>query len=194
MTPPPTDDWSDLAQTWTDPTLPPLKPDPGLIRSVRGRDRLARLNFAAEVAGGLVCLAVIAWCVLWRGLPWTAAVPGVGFVAFALAATLWSRRGDPGLLTGTPQDVLISAIGQARTGRRWAWAGIAISLVAFLFVGAMQWIAPGDGLRAPLILSVTVFLAVCIGFYLRHAHRCQRRMETHSATLASLRDGPTGEP
>jgi|TARA_R110002051_G_scaffold76049_1_gene139022 hypothetical protein len=198
MTTPPNDDWSDLTRTWTDPTITGPRLDPGLIRAVRRRDRLARLNFAAEIAGGMAVLMVVIWASVARSLPWSVAVSATGFVAFALAVTLWSRRGDPGVLTTTPEAVLLSAIAQARTGYRWAWAGVATSLAAFVFVGVMVRVAPAWGLDDPAVPGMAVVLLVCISLYVRHAHRCRRRMAVHAATLQALRDDPavsvTGGP
>jgi hypothetical protein len=106
MTTPPNDDWSDLTRTWTDRPAAPPRLDPNLVRAVRRRDLLARLNFVGELAGGVVTIGIVIWATLVRDLPWTLGLTALGFVAFALAGTLWSRRGDPGLLTGTPEAVL----------------------------------------------------------------------------------------
>ncbi|MFT4914027.1 MAG: hypothetical protein ACI9YM_002641 [Brevundimonas sp.] len=194
MTTPPNDDWSDLTRTWTDATTTGPRLDPGLIRAVRHRDRLARLNFAAEIAGGGAVLAVVTWGMFARDLPWNIALVAIGFVGFALAVTLWSRRGDPGLLTGTPEAVLLSALAQARTGYRWAWAGVATSLAAFVFVTVLAALTPTGSVTPNTLLMLGAFLLVCIGFYIAHARRCRRRMAAHTATLQALRDDPAIEP
>lgn len=186
----PNDDWSDLTQTWTAPAAdgePAL--NPSLIRDLQTRDRLARLNFAGEIAGGVVVVAVVIWSTAARGLPWSAGLTALGFVAFALVMTLWSRRGDPGLLTDTPQAALRSAIAQARTGYRWALAGVAISIAAMVFLLVVQTLLPGaPGSDARIMLGFGAFLVICIGFYLRHARRCRQRMAAHQAALAALTD------
>ncbi|WP_339872122.1 hypothetical protein [uncultured Brevundimonas sp.] len=194
MTMPPNDDWSDLTRTWTDRPATPPRLDPNLFRAVRRRDRLARLNFAGEIAGGVVTVGVVLWATLVRDLPWTIALAAIAFVGVALAGTLWSRRGDPGVLTGTPEAVVLSAIAQARTGYRWAWAGVATSLAAFVFVTTLAGLSPTGSVTTRTMLMMAAFLLVCIGLYVAHARRCRRRMTAHAATLRALRDDPATEP
>ena len=111
----------------------------------------------------------------------------ITFALFALGMTLWSRRGDPGLLTDTPQAVLRSALGQARTGYRWALSGVAISLAGMVFLILMLWVVePARDQPGAVVAGAGVFLAVCIGFYLRHARLCRRRMAAHQAALEAL--------
>ena len=193
MTKPPTDDWSDLTRTWTDRPATPPRLDPNLFRAVRRRDLLARLNFAGEIAGGVVTVGVVLWATLVRDLPWSLALTALGFVGFALAGTLWSRRGDPGLLTGTPEAVILSAIAQARTGYRWAWAGVATSLAAFVFVTILAGLSPVGSVTPRTLLMLAAFLLVCIGLYFAHARRCRQRMAVHTVTLQALRDDPAIE-
>ena len=61
------DDWTDLTRAWSaaPDDGPPL--DAALIRSLRRRDRLARLNFISEIVGGLAVVGVMGWA-LWRGV------------------------------------------------------------------------------------------------------------------------------
>lgn len=182
------DDWTDLTEAWarTPAETPPL--DAQLIRALHRRDGLARLNFAAEIGGGLVVLGVIVWG-LWRGLPLHAAGAALAFVVFALGMTFWSRRGDPGLLTETPEAVLRSALGQARTGYRWALSGVAISLAAMIFLIVMTTaVGSPDQTTGSVIPAVGILLVVCIGFYVRHARRFRRRMTSHQAALDALKD------
>ena len=194
MTMPPTDDWSDLTRTWTDRPVTPPRLDPDMVRTVRRRDRLARLNFVGELAGGAATVGVVLWATLVRDLPWTFAMTAMGFVSFALVATLWSRRGDPGLFTGTPEAVVLSAIAQARTGYRWAWAGVATSLAAIVFVTILAALSPTGSVTTRTMLMMAAFLLVCIGLYIAHARRCRRRMAAHTATLQALHDDPVIEP
>ncbi|WP_339928947.1 hypothetical protein [uncultured Brevundimonas sp.] len=194
MTTPQNDDWSDLTRTWTDRPATPPRLDPDMIRTVRRRDRLARLNFVGELAGGAATVGVVLWAMLIRDLPWTIALAAMGFVGFAVAGTLWSRRGDPGLLTGTTEDVLLSAIAQARTGYRWALAGMATSLAAGGFIAFLAWLSPGHTSGTWTMLILAAALLVCIGLYAGHARRCRRRMAVHAATLDALRADPAIEP
>lgn len=196
----PNDDWSDLTQTWTAPAADEPALDLGLIRDLQKRDRLARLNFASEIAGGVAVIGVVAWSTWAKGLPWSVAFVALGFVAFALAMTLWSRRGDPGLLTDTPQAALKSAIAQARSGYRWAWAGVAISGAAMMFLVSVTLLLPGKlGTDARFLAGAGGALVICVGFYLRHAKRSRQRMKAHATALAALSDevepangGPNG--
>ncbi|MBX9615378.1 MAG: hypothetical protein K2X25_07255 [Caulobacteraceae bacterium] len=188
----PENDWTDLTEAWTGSSDPHPPLDAGLIRSLRRRDRLARINFVFEMAAGVFVLAAMGW-VLWRGGPLPAVAAAGAFALFALAMTLWSRRGDPGLLTETPEAVLRSALGQARTGFRWAVAGIAISLAAMLFVTIMMLVlTPARVPSAAVLFGTGLALLVCIGFYLRHARRCRRRMAAHQAALDALNDSEPG--
>lgn len=189
------DDWSDLSRAWTDAsTGDGDRLDGDLIRKLRRRDRLARLNFAGEIGGAAVVAAIIGWTMIFRGLPWPHATAAFAFTGFAVALTVWSRRGDPGLLTGTPEAVLNSAISQARIGLRWAWAGVAISVAAMVFLVAMAVMTPeASGLMTPMLGVGAVLLAICIAFYLRHARACRRRMADHAAALTALDPSPTTE-
>lgn len=188
------DDWTDLTQAWaaTPDDGPPL--DAALIRSLRRRDRLARLNFLSEIVGGLAVVGVMGWA-LWRGAPLPVAAAALGFALFAIGMTLWSRRGDPGLLTDTPEAVLRSAVGQARVGHRWALAGVAISLAGMVFLAVMLSVVGMSHSQSGLIFGgAAVFLVVCIGFYLRHARRCRHRMAAHQAALDALEDREVAQP
>lgn len=182
----PDDDWTDLTQAWTEVPDPEPVLDAGFLRALRRRDRLARLNFWAEMGGGVGVLGVVGWAV-YRGLPLAATGTAAVFILFALGLTLWSRRDHPGLLTETPEAVLRSALAQARTGYRWALSGVAISLAAMIFLVVILL-----GLHAPepedwrLLFGLGAFLLICIGFYLRHARRCRRRMAAHQAALEAL--------
>ena len=186
MTP---DDWTELSHAWAQPQPdePPL--DAGFIHALKRRDRLARLNFYAEAGGAVVAAAVVGWAALRNQLPWTVSAAAVGFCLFALIATIWTRRGDPGLLLDTPEAALNSALAQARTGLRWAWAGMAICLAAVLFLGAMA-AAAGDRLErmGPYVAAGAIFILACVPFYWRHARRCRRRMAAHQAALDALED------
>lgn len=181
----PDDDWTDLTQAWTETPDPEPRLDAGFIRSLRRRDRLARLNFWLEMGGGVVVLGALGWAT-YRGIPLPAVAAGAAFVLFALALTLWSRRGHPGLLTETPQAVLRSALGQARTGYRWALSGVAISVAAMIFQGViLTTVDPARHIGA-VTAAVFAFLLICIGYYLRHARRCRHRMAAHRAALEAL--------
>jgi Na+/melibiose symporter-like transporter len=184
----PSDDWSDLSRAWTDPASDApqdLRADAALIRSVQRRDRLARLNFWAELGGGVIVLGVVVWAAVVHDLPWSVNVAALAFIVFGVALTVWSRRGDPGVLTETPEAVLRSAIAQARTGERWAWAGVAMSVAAFAFLGVMRGVGSArDGFD--LIPALVIFLLVCIAGYGCHARRCRRRRRAHEAALAAL--------
>ena len=187
MTLPP-DDWSDLSRAWTDPVLDEGDQTGGdLIPRLRRRARLARLNFMAEVASAALVIGVVGWTTIFRGLPWPHALAAFAFAGFAVAMTVWSRRGDPGLLTGTPEAVLRSAIGQARLGFRWAVAGVAISVAAMLFLIAVALTGQPGRAPAPLTLGVgAALLSICVVFYLRHARACRRRRTEFTAALTAL--------
>ncbi len=181
------DDWSDLAQAWTEEPQRPPRPDADLIRAVRRRDRIARLNFVAELAGGAVVMGVVIWAVAVRHMPWPPALAAGIFIAFALVITLWSRRGGSELLTDTPQAALRSALEQAARGRRWAWAGVAISVAGLIFVATIALLAPPESDRrvAPILIGAMVLLG-CIAGYGAHARRCRRRIAAHEAALRAL--------
>ena len=180
------DDWSDLSKTWAEPQAdaPPL--DTAFVRALIRRDRLARINYLLEISGAVVAAAVVTLAVIVQALPWIIAVAAGGFALFALGVTVWSRRGDPGLLLDTPEAALRSALAQARIGLRWSWAGIAISIAGLVFLLVMAtvqtdvWSAAGIGGLAIL---------AAVPFYLRHARNCRRRIAAHEAALAALEAG-----
>jgi hypothetical protein len=184
----PEEDWADLAQAWTDPAAAEPAIDPAQIRALSRRDRLARLNFAAELAGVPLVLGLVAWAVVKRDLPWPAAVTCVAFTLFAGAMTLWSRRGDPGLLLDTPETVVRTALAQARTGLRWAQSGVLTCVAGAVFVGSMGFFPGKWRTEWPLMAGGIAFLGACLMLYLGHARRCRRRIAAHEAALAALEE------
>ena len=185
----PHDDWSDLSKAWTEPTpqdAEAARADAAFVRSLHRRDRLARLNYALEMLGGVAVIGVILWVSMRTPLPWPVLASAFAFVALGMGLTVWSRRGDPGVLTGTPEDVLRSAILQARTGERWAWAGVGTSVAAAAFLFLMSRFDPSGAEASNLYPGFTVFLLLCIGGYLIHARRCRARRRAHEATLTAL--------
>lgn len=180
------DEWADLSAAWTRPRPDQTRWDAALVRTVERRAALAKLNFAFEIAGALVVTAVMIWA-LNRGLAPSVAACAFVFALFAVLMTLWSRRGDPGLLTDTPEAVLMSAIGQARIGYRWALSGIAISLAGMAFIIAMVQLEPSDAHPKGSLLTASLgVLIICIGFYARHALRSRRRLKAHQDALEAL--------
>ena len=192
MTP---DDWTELSQAWAQPkpNEPPL--DAGFIRALKRRDRLARLNFNAEAGGAVLAAAVVGWAAMRNQLPWTVSAAAGGFCLFALVATVWTRRGDPGLLLDTPEAALRSALAQARMGLRWAWAGMAISLAAVLFLAAMA-AASGDRIEriGPYVAAGAIFILACVPFYWRHGRRCRQRIAAHHAALDAIEEREAAQP
>ncbi|AYV48481.1 hypothetical protein CFHF_20395 [Caulobacter flavus] len=184
----PEDDWTALARAWTDPAAAEPGIDPAQIRALRRRDRLARLNFAAEMAGVPLVLGIVAWAVIERDLPWTAALACAAFALFAGAMTLWSRRGDPGILLDTPQTVVRTALAQARTGLRWAQAGIWTCAAGAAFLAVLGSLSGRWRADWPLLCAGAVFLAASLMLYLDHARRCRRRIAAHEAALAALQE------
>ena len=185
----PHDDWSDLSKAWTEPTpqdAEAARADAVFIRALHRRDRLARINYGLELLGGVAVVAVIVWVALRTALPWPVLVAAFGFVGLGMGMTIWSRRGDPGVLTGTPEDVLRSAVAQARIGERWAWAGLVISLAAAGFLFLMSRYEPDGASARAVYPTFSVFLLLCMGGYLVHAWRSRRRRRGHEATLRAL--------
>lgn len=177
------DDWSDLSKTWAEPQAdaPPL--DTAFVHALIRRDRWARINYLLETSGAVAAAAVVVWAVVAQDLPLVVAAAAGGFALFALVVTIWSRRGDPGLLLDTPEAALRSALAQARIGLRWSWAGIAISLAAIVFLVVMALVSP-KVISASAIGGLAILAAV--PFYLRHARNCLRRIAAHEAALAAL--------
>lgn len=176
------DDWNDLAEVWTAPQDgPDMTAD--LVRSMRRRAGLARLNFLLEIGGCLFgCVIGAVFAVTgWAPIMGVAALT---FSLFSLILTLWARRGaEPGL-ADSPAEALRAAIRQARSGQQWARAGQAITVAAGLFVTATA-VEAGDH-AAPLYLPLALLLLGCLVFYERHARRATARMAGHAAALAEL--------
>lgn len=187
----PDEDWSDLTQAWTEPTpneAEGSRADAAFIRALRRRDLLARINYGLELLGGVAVVGVVTWVAVRTPLPWPVLAAAYGFVVLGVGLTVWSRRGDPGVLTGTPEEVLRSALAQARTGERWAWAGLVISLAASAFLFLMSRFDPSGPETRGLYPAFSVLLLLCIGGYLIHARRCRQRRRAHAATLLALID------
>lgn len=180
------DDWTDLAQVWT--TADGAAQTPGafaaLERQMRRRALLATLNFHTEIWGAVIAGALAGWVGLRHDAPALGAA-GVIFSVFALAATLWARRGAVPGEAETPAAALAAALRQARSGLRWARAGQAICIAAGLFTVVAGVSHPTQ--HMPMIyLAAFVFLGGMAVFYERHARRCQRRIAGHMAALQEL--------
>lgn len=184
----PKDDWEALAQAWTDPAAGEAAIDPAQIRALRRRDRLARLNFAAEMLSIPLVLGVVAWAVVARDLPWPAALACVILTLFAGAMTLWSRRGHPGLLLDTPQTVVRTALAQARTGLRWAIGGAWTCAAGAVFLALMGGLSGNWRTEWSMLAGGVLFLAAMLALYINHARRCRRRIAGHEAALAALQE------
>lgn len=185
----PHEDWSDLSQAWTEPVpedAEAARAHAAFIRSLRRRDLFARINYGLELLGGVAVVGVVSWVALRTPLPWPVIVGAYGFVALGVGVTVWSRRGDPGILTGTPEEVLRSAVAQARTGERWAWAGLVISLAASAFLFLMSRFAPSGPETRGVYPIFSVFLLLCVGGYVVHGWRSRKRRRAHEATLRAL--------
>lgn len=176
----PDDDWNALAAVWTAPDDAPQL----TAGSVRRRALLGRLNFHIELGGSLIAGAAGGWFAVRHGSP-VLGVAAAAFAAFALAGTLWARRGAEPSAMDTPRAALEAALLQARSGLRWARAGQAICVAALLFLTVVAAAHPSGG-SLVIYLASGVFLAVTAGFYERHARRSRRRMSRHATALRDL--------
>ncbi|GAA0634297.1 hypothetical protein [Brevundimonas lenta] len=177
------DDWSDLAEVWTTPNGG-VEPTAELVRGIRRRAWLARVNFQLEAWGAVLAGVAGGWIAFRHDEPLLGAAAFV-FAVFALAVTLWARRGaEPGE-ADTPAAALRTAIGQARSGLRWARAGQATTVAALLFVVVVA-VDEGIAGKAWLYVPAGMFLTACSILYERHTWRCRRRIADHEAALAEL--------
>ena len=182
----PNEDWTDLSDAWT----APARDDQALAelaRQVRRRGWLGALNFYAEMAGCLLAAIVGGW-VLATGpaeqrLLGSAAVI---FGLFAAAMTLWARGTRAPVQMETPEQALIAAVRQAEAGRRWAQAGIAVTIGAAVFLGAAVVTYPVEADLTPFYIVGALFLFGGLAFYLRHQDRCTRRIAQHRRALEDL--------
>ena len=182
----PNDDWTDLSDTWT----APARDDQGLAdmaRQVRRRSRLGRVNYVFEMAGALLAGIMGVWVLAARPQEqWLLGAAAVLFGLFGAAVTFWARTGwAPGDLE-TPEQALFAAIRQAEAGRRWARAGIAVTLGAAVFMGTAVAAYPMDEDLTLLYSAGALFLFGCLAFYLRHQNRCARRIAQHRRALEDL--------
>lgn len=184
------DDWSDFTTAWTAPTGEPEAAAPASVTalSVRRRALLARLNFYLEIAGAFVAAGLLARLSLLERIPLPTAVAGVLFCAFAVGMTLWARDRSPDDAE-TPREALLQALDQARSGRRWAIAGLAITLMGLLFLGVMA-TTFGDPRPSTGFIygGMVLFLALSAAFYVRHARRSRNRRDAYQTALAELQE------
>ncbi|MFC7379846.1 hypothetical protein [Brevundimonas sp. GCM10030266] len=183
MTDPKPEDWTDLAEVWTAPAETP-EPAPELARAVRRRATLATLNFHLEAWGAVAAGGVAVWVALRHDAP-VLGLAGAAFGVFALAATLWARRGARPGEADTPAAALHAAIRQARSGVHWARAGQAICAGALAFILVLGLSHPSTALPVIYLISFA-FIAAMAAFYERHARRCRARITRHQAALAEL--------
>lgn len=186
----PDNDWTDLSDAWT----APVRDDQALAdlaRGVRKRARLARLNYFFEMAGCLLAAVMGSW-VLATGpaAQWLLGAAAVIFGLFSAAMTVWARG------TGAPDDLetseqaLGAAIRQAEAGRRWAQAGIAVTIGAAVFLGtAAATMGAVEGRLVVFYGAAGLFLLGALVFYLRHQDRCARRIAAHQVALDDLKGG-----
>lgn len=183
----PEDDWTDLSDAWT----APAGDDggrPALARQVRRRALLGRINFYAEIAiCGAACM-LGGWLLAFGDggdIAMGAAV--ILFGLFAVALTLWARGSGALSPLDTPQQALAAAIRQAEAGRRWAQAGVAVTIAAAAFGGVMTALTPSG--PWPIYIGVGVLLLGCLAFQLRHHARCGARIRAHHQALEALNQG-----
>lgn len=189
MTPRP-DDWSDLADAWTAAGTPAPRRD--LLRQVRRRDRLARINFWAEVGAAVLASGFIVWIARLRDAGWPMAATGLVFAGFVLALTVWARRAAPPVADDTPLDALKTAVQQARAGLIWAGCGVAISLatgVALAVIFALEPVTPR--LALPTAVVTVGAVAAFVAGYALHIRRCRRRIAYYRRMLEELESGAT---
>jgi hypothetical protein len=179
------DDWNDLAEVWTAPNGA-AEPTADLVRRMRRRAWLARLNFQMEAVGAVAAGLIGGW-VGFRNGELLMGAAACAFAAFAFVMTLWARRGaEPGE-ADTPAAALKAAIAQARSGLRWARAGQAVTVAALLFIVVVG-LDGGIAGRAWLYVPAGVFLTACSVLYERHARRARERIARHEAALADLEE------
>lgn len=182
----PNEDWTELSDAWT----APARDDQGLAemaRQVRRRGRLGALNFYAEMAGCLLAAIVGGWVLATRPEDqWLLGAAAVIFGLFSAAMTLWARGTRAPVQLETPQQALIAAVRQAEAGRRWAQAGIAVTMGAAVFLGAAVATYPVENDLAPLYIVGALFLFGGLAFYLRHQDRCTKRIAQHRRALEDL--------
>lgn len=182
----PNEDWTELSDAWTTPG----RDDQGLAemaRQVRRRSRLGRLNFVFEMAGCLLAGVMGVWVLAARPEDqWLLGAAAVLFGLFGAAMTLWARgRRAPDDLE-TPEQALFAAIRQAEAGRRWAQAGIAVTLGAAVFLGIAVAAYPIEEGLTVLYAAGALFLLGSLAFYLRYQNRCNRRIAQHRRALEDL--------
>ncbi|WP_374275696.1 hypothetical protein [Brevundimonas sp.] len=182
------DDWSDLSRTWTEPGGAPA-PDARLIRAVRRRDLIARLNFYGEVGGAIVAAGLFLWLAVDSQIGWPPASVAVGFCAFALVLTLWARRAAPPVLDDTPAEAVRTALDQARAGARWGWCGLAVTAAAGVTLASMYLLEPiPDRLVAAVAAGGLALAAFAVGYGV-HIRRCRRRIDRHQRALSEMDAG-----
>ncbi|GAD58320.1 hypothetical protein IWC96_13845 [Brevundimonas sp. BAL450] len=182
----PNEDWTDLSDAWT----APARDDQALAqmaRQVRRRSRLGRLNYMFELTACMIAAGLGAW-VLATGPSdqWLLGSAAVIFGLFSAAMTVWARGTRTTDDLETPEQALTAAIRQAEAGRRWAWAGIAITLGAAVFLGLAMAAYPDEGDLTVLYTVGALFVFGGLAFYLRHQHRCTQRIAQHSRALEDL--------
>ena len=182
----PNEDWTDLSDAWT----APARDDQALAdlaRQVRRRARLARMNYVFEMAGCMLAAIIGGWVLATRPeTHWLLGSGAVLFGLFAAAMTLWARGGPAPEDLETPEQALTAAIRQAEAGRRWARAGIAVTLGAAMFLGAAVATYPVEDDLTPFYIVGALFLFGGLAFYLRHQDRCTRRIAQHRRALEDL--------
>ena len=183
----PNEDWTDLSDAWTAPG----RDDQGLAemaRQVRRRSRLGRVNYVFEMTGCVVAATVGVWVLATgpedQGLLGAAAVI---FGLFSAAMTLWARGTRTPVDLETPEQALAAAIRQAEAGRRWARAGIAVTLGAAMFLGEAVATYPVENDLTLVYIAAALFLLGGLAFYLRHQHRCTQRIAQHRRALEDLK-------
>lgn len=181
-------EWADLNAVWTDPAGAPATDAVALARSVRRRADLARLNYVVEIVIGVGLMAMVGLLAFLDRVPSLVAAGGIAFAGFALALTVWARRGLGDQSLSTPEQALRLAQRQARTGLKWARAGLAITVAAAAFIVLV--LGDGENSAETLfgIVGAGLFLAGCALFYRRHARRCRDRLAAHERALAQLLD------
>jgi hypothetical protein len=188
-------DWDDFGTLWRSNEPPELG---DLRRRLKRQSFYIKAWFAQEIVLALAASGLGIWLML-SARTASVGAGAVAFAAFALFMSWRAWRGSFTVETGTPNDVIASAIARNDTLSRYIRANYIISVVAVIFLIVIMLSDPfGDAMNAArlqknLIVTIVVIIAIAVwvaGCWI-YARRLQRERERLIALGRALGFGST---
>lgn len=184
------EEWLELSRMWVEVGAdgPEEAVNAELVATIRRRALLARLNAVGEILVCVVAIGILVWAVAVHQLTGLPVIAAFAFILSAIAMSIWSRWQKPDFLMETQGQALRTAAAQARSGQRWAWAGLAVCAAGSIYMAVFllqMTSAKGQTLMA-VGAAGTAFVLVWICLCVRHARTSSQRLRAYLEAIEAL--------